>query len=75
MTFGYFWSCFNCFSFAGWSCVTSGTACATFSAFAGKNWRLLVGPWNHGGVQHVRYCSSADAPSIGAAVLVRRVRC
>ena len=41
---------------SGWSCVTSGTACATFSAFAGKNWRLLVGPWNHGGVQHVRYC-------------------
>ncbi|CAE7893551.1 Ank2, partial [Symbiodinium sp. KB8] len=21
-----------------------------------KSWRLLIGPWNHGGVQQVRYC-------------------
>ncbi|CAK9067288.1 unnamed protein product [Durusdinium trenchii] len=41
---------------SGWACVTSGTACAAFSALAGQHWRLLLGPWNHGGVQHVRYC-------------------
>ncbi|CAJ1351829.1 unnamed protein product [Effrenium voratum] len=41
---------------SGWSCVTSGTACSAFSALKSKHWRLLVGPWNHGGVQHVRYC-------------------
>lgn len=41
---------------SGWMCVTSASACAAFSAMAGKSWRLLIGPWNHGGVQQVRYC-------------------
>ncbi|CAE8643658.1 unnamed protein product [Polarella glacialis] len=44
---------------SGWMCVTSITACSAFAAFAQPGWRLLLGPWNHGGIQHARYASQA----------------
>jgi len=39
---------------SGWFDVTVTTALRSFTSYARPGWRLIIGPWNHGGIQHVR---------------------
>lgn len=40
---------------SGWSCITVTTAVNAFATHSRPDWRLLVGPWTHGGMVHYRY--------------------
>lgn len=40
---------------SGWMCVTVRVVLQAFALHALPGWRLVLGPWNHGGAQHYRY--------------------